>query len=161
MHCVTHSEAARLLAETPAQVRRHVHVGQLEAGAKIDGQESVTFRSVARLAATLMHPLPGAPVDLAPFVDVRERVTDFHVYGVQRASIVRQLEGDALEAEQRGDLGIAGVLWQLAAALPTSQYEWNIGRATWTVRIPGIVEAETLPDASPHAAEPLAPEVHG
>lgn len=139
---------------TYEQVRRRAQCGELEPAPPIDGKAAVSFRSVATLAARLNRPLDG-PVDLGPFDDLRPHLTRFHVLGVERAAILRRLEADALEAEQRDNLGAAAVYWQLVAGLRQASYHWNADRQNWRVMIPDFVGAESVPSDMVGAMPPV------
>ncbi|MCA2996149.1 hypothetical protein [Gemmatimonas sp.] len=120
----------------------------------LDGKFAVSFRSVAVMAARTNRDL-GDLVDPTGFDELRPRLTTFHLLGVERAAILRQLEADALEAEHANDYGRAAVFWQLWAALREATYQWQPERQTWRVRIPGYPDAESAaPSESPAAVAP-------
>jgi len=144
LHRITWHDAGVALGLSYEQIRRRTQTGELEEAERVDGRRAVTFRSVATLAAKAGKSLSGDPADLSAFDELRAKITAFHLLGVERAALLRQLEADALEAEQRGDLSTAAVYWQLAGALPTTEYGWNAEAQSWRVRVPGIAEGETL-----------------
>ncbi len=144
MHRITWHDAGVALGLSYEQVRRRAQTGDLEEAESLEGKRAVTFRSVATLAGKNGKSLTTAPADVRPFEELRPKITAFHLLGVERTAFLRTLEADALEAEQRGDLATACVLWQLAAALPTAEYSWNGTTQTWRVRVPGIDETESL-----------------
>lgn len=148
MHRLTFHDAATTLGMTYEQVRRRVQCGELEAGEPLDGKHAVSYRSVVNLAARLNRELPE-PLDLEQFEALRPGVTLFHKFGVERAAFLRGLEADALEAEHRGDLGAAAVLWQLVAGLTVCQYSWNADRGTWRVSVPFFGAEESQPAPVP------------
>lgn len=131
-----------------------MQTGELEAAEPIDGKQAVSFRSVAALAAKNNRELPE-PVDLAPFDELRDQLTRFHLLGIERAAFLRRLEGDAMEAEHRGDFGTAAVYWQLVAGLREATYTWNAALGNWRTTIPGIGTQDTRPTLGAMAPQPV------
>ena len=154
MHRLTYHDAGTALGLTYEQVRRRAQAGELEAAEPIDGKQSVSFRSVAALAAKIHRELPG-PVDLSPFGELREQLTRFHVLGIERAAFLRRLEADAMEAEHQNDLAGAAVYWQLVAGLRETTYTWNPALGNWRALIPNVGTYETKPTVSAMAPQPV------
>jgi hypothetical protein len=154
VHRITYADAAQSLQLTYEQVRRRVFSGELEAAEAIGGKQTVTFRSVAALAARMQRDLPLPDVDLSTFAELNEPMRRFHLLGIERVVFLRQLEGDALEAENRGDLATAAIYWQLLAGLREASYAWNAKRQTWAVNVPGVTDAEAFTSAD---VAPIAP----
>lgn len=159
MHRVSMTEAARALGLTYEQVRRRTLTGELEPGEPIRGKQSVSFRSVAALAARMNRDLLPAPINLEPFEALRDGTTRFHLLGVERAAFLRALEADALEAEQSEDLATAAIYWQILAGLRETSYHWQPERQSWRVDVPGLGSMETArgPATSPGKPREVVP----
>ena len=148
MHRLTYHDAGSTLGLSYEQVRRRAQVGELEPAEPLDGKHAVTFRSVAALAAKIGKDIADGPIDLAPFGELQQELTRFHVLGIDRVVFLRSLEANALEAEQRGDLGTAAVYWQLLAGLQQTSYRWNAEKQNWSITMPGVGTTETATPAA-------------
>lgn len=118
-----------------------------ELGIPLDDLRGLTLRELSERAWTRPQGPASTtqPVDLGELESLRKEILAYHLLGVERASFLRRLEGDAREAEQAGRYGEAITRWQLAFALRHATYRWDADRQTWTLRVPGLPDESALP----------------